>query len=456
MYVNTQKLMGLVNFDILFKNYIHKPLKTIDFDMDLRLLILIGLVTGSKFSSIITLRWKDILYFDSQDGPLVKVELISRKYPILIHPIVKSKILETYIKLDYPNLDSIIIQSLSSITLNSQIRINSKIKSHIVYYSDLSSENYEIYKRIDFNFVDLTQILFGRKVFEVNGYSNTICKKLKQHFGFRLNKELFKFLGFSSKEEIKYEISEINLDCNNRLVVLKDKNFNDNYSFQQFLVFSKFLFSKKHNRNSSVTDSIILLLLMSLYNGIRPSTLIHLKWEDLIYFNDKIEKIDVEKSIFFKGYKIHISKEICKMLINHFEHYKRNNENELLDISMNVYVPKIINPPKLNDSVFIMNNGNPITQPSLSREIKKTLFELKFPHTDKINSKSTLIMYGRRIIEIKGDHKPTINKLKEHFNFRSKKQLFDFLSIDYNVAKDTYQFKGKVRNPLFEEILFDL
>jgi hypothetical protein len=42
------------------------------------------------------------------------------------------------------------------------------------------------------------KILFGRKVFEVNGYTNDICKFLKLHFRLRTNKDLFNFLGYES------------------------------------------------------------------------------------------------------------------------------------------------------------------------------------------------------------------------------------------------------------------
>ena len=113
--------------------------------------------------------------------------------------------------------------------------------------------------------------------------------------------------------------------------------------------------------------------------------------------------------------------------------------------------------PSLEGNVFVTNKNNPLTQPSLSREIKKALQNLRFPHAEKLTSTSTVIMYGRRIMEIKGDHKPTIQKLKEHFKFKSKKELFDFLHLtgSRDKAKEIYNFKGKVRKNIFEGILYD-
>ena len=453
---STQQILNLVNFDVLIKKCIYKPRnKFNNYDLDFELLLLIGLVTGSKFTSLINLNWKDIVYLDSEDGFLAKDELVIRKYAICFHSIVKLRITETYTLLDYPDLDSKILQSISKIILNSQIGLNNKISVLTFRILNLSHDYEKIYTQTNVQFNTLTQILFGRKVFEVNGYSNEICKKLKQHFDFRFNKELFDFLGYNSKDEIKYEISEINLDCNRKLFSLEDKNFNNSYSFQKFSVFSKFLFSKNQYGNKTITDSIIILLLMSLYNGIRPSTLIHLKWKDLIDFNDTNEKFVAKKFIYFRKYKIQINKEISKILISHFGRNDRISYHESIGSTKDLFVSKIKNHPKLTDYVFIMNSGNPLKQPSLSREIKRALLELKFPHYNKIKSTSTTIMYGRRIIELRGDHKPTLNKLKEHFNFRSKKQLFEFLCINYNPVKDTYHFKGKMQKNIFEDILFD-
>ena len=453
---STQQILNLVNFDVLIKKCIYKPRnKFNNYDLDFELLLLIGLVTGSKFTSLINLNWKDIVYLDSEDGFLAKEELIFRKYAICFHSIVKSRITETYIALDYPDLDSKILQSFSKIVLNSQNALESKIRILTFRILNLSNDYEKIYRQTNMQFDTLTQILFGRKVFEVNGYSNEICKKLKQHFDFRFNKELFDFLEYNSKDEIKYEISEINLDCNRKLFSLEDKNFNNSYSFQKFSVFSKFLFSKNQYSNKAITDSVIILLLMSLYNGIRPSTLIHLKWQDLIDFNDTNEKFVVKKFTYFRNYKIQINKEISKILINHFYRNDKIKDPDSYDSIKGMFYSKNRTHAKLTDYIFIMNSGNPLTQPSLSREIKKALLELKFPHYNKIKSTSTTIMYGRRIIEIRGDHKPTLNKLKEHFNFRSKKQLFAFLCINYNPVKDTYHFKGKMQNNIFEDILFD-
>ena len=137
-------------------------------------------------------------------------------------------------------------------------------------------------------------------------------------------------------------------------------------------------------------------------------------------------------------------------LLNHFNpRIKKTFRKETF--SFNYYAPDSITIPQLNSSVFITNTGIALTQHSLSREIKSALKWWAFPHTDKFTSKSPLIMWGRRIIEIRGDHKPTIKALKQHFNFKSQDELFKFLCIDYKK-----EVKGKTKNILFEEILYDL
>ena len=110
--------------------------------------------------------------------------------------------------------------------------------------------------------------------------------------------------------------------------------------------------------------------------------------------------------------------------------------------------------PDLSSYCFITNKGNPLTQPSLHREVIKALKLLKFQHADKFTTKSTLIMYGRRIIELKGNHKPTIKALKQHLNFKSTSELFKFLYInEYKGYKDS---SLKSFDSVFEHILYDL
>ena len=51
--------------------------------------------------------------------------------------------------------------------------------------------------------------------------------------------------------------------------------------------------------------------------------------------------------------------------------------------------------------------------------------------------------------------KITIKKLKEHFKFKSKKELLDFLYLTGSKEKSSTNFKGKMRKNIFEDILYD-
>jgi hypothetical protein len=331
--------------------------------------------------------------------------------------------------------------------------LNSKAHrpSYNEYFSKLDSDRY-------------LQVIFGRKVFETEGYSTKVCKKLKQHLALKTNKELLDFLGYKSIRQIKYELSSINItddkiefDGSNdtitvtaAIVELDDKNFNNKYPFQKFSAFANFLMSGNTFYREPITNSIRILLLLSLYNGIRPSTLIRLKWKDIVKIDKKKKTIQINRLSHFEGYHIKIGNESVQKLLYHLElSILRATGEQLSPISPLVrgYKKK---PSFLAKPIFVTNADTQLTQPSLSREINKALNFWKFPFTERFTSKSTVIMYGRRIIEIKGDHTNTIKKLKQHFNFRSQVELFKFLYIDYK------KIKGRTRSTIFEEILYDL
>lgn len=447
MYINTQLIFNKINFDNMLNALLNDPIRGTHNNLEYKTILILSLITGLNMKLIINLKWGDILNLGSENEALVKDELIFRKYFIPIHPVVKTKISEIYSGLHYPNLDSLIVDVPQYKTLTPSQYVQ-RISSLGIKLSLSSHVSYELYKEINGDII--TQILFGKKVFEVNGYSNEVCKKLKQHFEFRFNKELFDFLGINSKEEIRYEIHNINLNYNGGIVNLDQKNFNNGYAFQKFSAFSKFLFSKKNISSEPIIESVIILLLISINNGIRLSKLLSLKWDKVIDYSEEKKLINVRKYVLFDKQIIHLDREIGKRFLSLFNYEKEPDVDNLFLNSLRYDLK-----PNLNKNVFIMNSGNPITQPSLLREIKNVLRKIDFPYSDKIKTKSTLIIYGRRIIEIKGDHKPTIKKLIEHFNFRSKKQLFNFLEIDYKKSNDTYSFKGKVRNTIFDDILYD-
>jgi integrase len=452
----TQPIDEVINFDDAFTHCFDNLIMARSFKKSTinSVILAMSLATGLEMRYVFRIKWKELLTLGTENNAIVKNELKVRKYFIPIHPKLKFLLSELYCKLDYPNINEEIINSIPKVIINT-----TNLPEWIIRCSGENTVN-EIQKvdsgyLKEFNFDNYSQILFGRKVFEVNGYTNDISKFLKMHFKLRSNKELFDFLGYESKDEIKYRLSNINLDAVGAFITLEDKNFQDSYPFQKFTAFSKFLQSEILAYRKPVTNSIRLLLLISLYNGIRPSKLLRLKWHDIIQIDEEEKSIQIKNHFIFEHQEIKIYKEFGERILNHFifaseracdiRFYNKSRKKR--------YTSK----PNLDGPVFVTNKDNPLTQPSLSREIKKALEYLSFPHAEKLNSNSTLIMYGRRIMEIKGDHKPTIQKLKEHFNFKSKKELFEFLYLTGSREKDKeiYNFKGKVRKNIFEGILYD-
>ena len=200
----------------------------------------------------------------------------------------------------------------------------------------------------------------------------------------------------------------------------------------------------------TIGNSIWLLLLLSLYNGVSTSKLLDLKWKDILKVGETQDDFEILSSCILDGVTIKIIEVVRQNLLNHFQpRIKKTFRKETY--TFDYYAPDCTTLPELNSHVFITNTGSPLIQNSLSREMKKALKWWSFPHADKFTTKSTLIMWGRRIIEIRGDHKPTIKALKKHFNFKSQDELFKFLCINYNK-----EVKGKMRKNIFEEIFYDL
>ncbi|MFC0778232.1 hypothetical protein [Flavobacterium sp. HJSW_4] len=460
MFKSTHPVEEFITFDESFKNSFKNldVIKGFNDQIIKRIILVLSLSTGLEMKYVYNIKWKELLALGSENNAIVKDELRVRKYYIPIHPKVKYLLSDLYCKLGYPNQELTIIKTVPEIEKSggSYFKFSELILS-------TGNDNSNQIRKIDrkhmnaFNFDIFSQILFGRKVLEVNGYTSDIGKFLKLHFKLRSNKELFFFLGFKSKDDIKFELRNINLDANGVFVQIEDKNFINGYPFQKFTAFSGFLKSELNSYKDPITNSIRLLLLISLYNGIRPSKLLRLKWKDIIEVNEEDGKtIRLKKVIIFEKQRIEIYREYRKNLLEHFVYMVGKTNNTAAHYSKKGFLyPEGVN---FNNNVFVTNTYNSLTQPSLSREIKKALNNLKFPHADKISSTSTVIMYGRRIMEIKGDHKPTIKKLKEHFNFKSKKELFDFLHLAGSREKDKeiYNFKGKVRKNIFEGILYDL
>lgn len=465
------------NISIDFKSILNKCFnqkETDSVNSIYKTLIVLSITTGLEMELIMGLRWKDILMIGSDNDTEPKKDLDDskvRKYLIPINKKVGILLSQCHSNLDYPKLESKILDVQWVRHYFSPSAPEIFAKKVIIEFILIASENSTIYEELS-NTIDIdnyTRKLFGQRVLEVNGYSNEVSKLLKNHFRLKTNKELFDLLGYSSSNEIEYDLSNISFSNDPKVIrrdkveeitfcsefiKLEDKNFHSGYHFQKFSAFSKFIISKYntvHIQNTTI-NSIWLLLLISLYNGISISRLLELKWKDILIekHTEKGLEFEIVSSFKLENYKIKILDVVKNRLLFHFKPRKKT----VFDLGVFKYVEfQYIreSQPKLDSPVFITNTGKALTQNSLSREIKTALKSWSFAHADKFTTKSTLIMWGRRIIEIRGDHKPTIKALKKHFKLKSQDELFKFLCINYNK-----EIKGKMRKNMFEEIFYDL
>ena len=333
MYKITHSVEEFITFDDCFiKSYNSASLDVIRVSKELmikRIILILSLATGLEMKYVYTIKWKELLILGTENNAIVKDELRVRKYYIPIHPKVKFLLSDLYCKLGYPNPELEIIQTVPKI-LKSSLESDSTLTEWTLRGgSDYNNEINKIGRNHleAFNFDTYSQILFGRKVFAVNGYTNDISKFLKLHFKFRTNKELFSFLGYESKDDIKFDLENINLNAVGVFIQLEDKNFNNDYPFQKFTAFSKFLLSEIVAFKGAIINSVRLLLLISLYNGIKPSRLIRLKWHELIHIDEEEKTIKIKKFPTFENKKIKIYKEFETNLLEHFIYTSGETQN---------------------------------------------------------------------------------------------------------------------------------
>ena len=402
-----------------------------------RTCIFLSLILGIEFETILNMKWSQIFKYNSNDKLILSKNIGVRNYEIPICFKLHEPIFAQVKKLDYPDLDQKIISIVNNTTKNIELEIYETIRKIFHFNSDsdvlpTTLDERNILKK-------LPLIMFGRRVFRVYGYSDKTCKFLKRHFKIKYNKDLLDFLGYDTIDEIDYELINIYIPDASKTFILSEKNFNhpEQYPFQDYEVFHDFLITRKGL--DLTTASIRLLLLLGLSNGVRLSLLLQIKWKELVYITES-------------GYARLISTlHIGKFILNISYPYIIKNHFLIDPLSNNLEYKE------LNSSVFVMNSGNPITQPSLHRNVLKALQNMSFRHYKLFTTKSPMIMYGRMIIEIKGDHGLTIKQLKEHFNFRSTKKLCEFLYIDIEKRrnKETYEFTNHNKS-VFDEVLYDL
>jgi integrase len=426
-----------------------------------RIVMLIALTSGMPLKYILDLKWSSIFKIDSRS----KVELhekinISRYYDFPLNHHLKDRLVDFYNACNQPPLQQKILDSLTDKRDLESLHVPLNIALGL---SPSKSQN--SIEVGNYNNPRLTQILFGRRVFEVCGYTNETSKFLKVYLKLANNKELFEFLGYQSKDDIKYSLSSISLNesekgkykhvappvflDDNKHFLIPLQNSKDVYPFQHYQVFYDFLMGLSSFNHVKLNLSMIIVLLISLTNGLRLSSLLTLKWSDLFSIDRTKKVIELRQDIKIGGKNLKISEDLFKKIDFYFSRIMEDNKT--IKKGNQISFERM---PNLNSWVILTNRGNRLSQSSLNREMKKALKQLGFSHVDKFTTKSTEIMFGRRIIELKGNHKPTIKLLKEHFNFRSTNKLFDFLFIN--------EYKGNKGNwiggfkSVFDHILYDI
>jgi len=429
-------------------------------------ILILALITGLPLRRILRLNWNAVLQYDGKGVPICKSLMeVDRKYDIYINKKVHKQIIQYYYYLGQPNFNTpIAFQIRRYKNLDSCLKLTN-VELGIQKLEDLENDIIYSYKN-----ENLTQILFGRRVLETCGYSSKLCKFLMGLFKIETQAMLLIFLGYESKKEIAYNLNDISLnegekdrylygnpqsflDDNKHFFNLID-NSNKYYPFQHFQVFYDFLKSVNLSMYDVKTRGVLCLLMISLTNGIRPSSLLKLNWSDLLELG-KVDILDcciVKEYFKFGRHQIKIDINTMKLLMVHFR---------LLHAGRGVYIKSdkrqlifLKGAPPIQNSCFVTNRKNVLTQPSLLREIKKALQLIEFQHADKFTTKSTMIMYGRRVVELKGNHSLAIKALKKHFNIRRTQDLFDFLYID-NKQRTNIPDIGEFHS-IFEHILYDL
>ncbi|CAG5087424.1 hypothetical protein [Parvicella tangerina] len=419
------------------------------------IIALLAITCGLGYNEAINLKWGHIITLDSRGQPKVKRELEKiRNFAIPISAKLHSQIQAVYQSLNYPSLDSKIFD-LGKMP-NYWLSINISLGVH-----NLNNKTYT-----ELRDDTITQRIFGHRVIETCGISNDTNRFLKRHFKLKDNDEVFRFLGYDTLPS--FQISNLSLvegDRNGRKYIYgkasqfleEHKNFHlrhprtkKRYPFLHFQVFYEFLLQTKLSNKQKIDYSIKSLLLISLTNGVRMASLLRLKWSDIMLYNASEKYYSFKTNFHFESRDMVLNEGLIQQLFYLFT--KVFGHPSTTDLTKN----KIIfgKGLDLEANVFITNRGLPLKQSSLSRELRNVLNKLEFNFVDDFTMNSTLIMYGRRVIEIMGVHPPTIKALKERLKFRTVRELFDFLEIDELKGNDGSPI-GTYSSP-FEQILYDI
>ncbi len=419
-----------------------------------QMLLVLSITTGIKLSWIFKMRWNELIQYSNIGEPIARKSILFNNQRIPLTTKVTSKIIHCYIHIGMPPLENSPHSSLESDSWQ-DYSTPEKLLKGLVFWSYF--KNYPNWvDDSSFDYDSYSQVLFAHRVLTVYGYTNSISKQLKHHFNFALNKDLFSFLSLEKDIKTMFQLKNIQLD-KGELFLFNDKDFSQGYNFQNFGVFVNQLINANRSSKNKKSNSIRILLLLSIYTGLKPSLLLNLKWEDIYAIDEQNKTMKPNGSFKIQNHEYFLERIIIPLLNYHCPYYPKNvvrpyvNDrtcNEVLYLKMAYSKHK-------NDYVFILSNGNKIPQQSLSREIKIGLKNIDFPYWNSVTTTSTQIMYGRRILEIMGDHKPSIRELKKKLNCTTTKDLFELLHV-LRAKNEISLFKGKRRESIFEIANYDL
>lgn len=410
----------LDRFDTLIDNALELPVlkKTVEWNDNHQILLLIIILsTGLPISEINKLRWEDILDVGGIDGVKVKEQLFIRRYANFIHPIIGTKI------------ETLYVEGFLSPKMTSLLFPANKAENALFYLLAFLLEeqkHYEIYRQAGHPmeislFNSFFQATFGRKVVRFCGFNKETARQLRRHFRVKSNDEVLNIL--CMEKPIAFNLENINL-YGGEYFPLENKNFENGYPFQSFIYLDRFL-----SGGVSVCQrdaAMLCLMLLSLHNGIKMSTLLKLETSDVYLKKDSHSP----KEIIFNNHKLVLSTSVKSAFSIYF--FKYGFEHSL--------------------PLFRTNRGNRISSSSLQREITFVMKQFGHKYYNSFNPDSFLISWGRRIISIKGDHKPTVKALKERLKLKTEEDLHIFLNLQN--PKKGYSIKGRYEKDIYKAITY--
>lgn len=386
---------------------------------------LLALSTGLPICELVLMRWEDIMENVSESEVEAKDFFYIRRYKNCIHPSIRRKIEECYVLLEYPKITSQIVPS--SLLEDGLFLVGCLFVGENVRFRDfLKQKSLPINPKL---IETIYQVTFGRKVIEICGFTKQTSQDLRRHFKFKTNQEILTHLSLS-KEQAQFDISKLNLYAP-RLFKIENKNFDNGSKFQGFITLSSFLSASFKGFDNALSSSIKCLLWISLLNGIKMSSLLKLKIFDVEGFDEDTNNTLI---VNWNNKKLVISKELNEFLNAHISRYGKTQDMPL----------------------FQTNRGNTISSSSLLRELRKVMKLLGHKHAEKFIINTPLIAWGRRIIEVKGDHPPTIIAMRKQLGFNSKKDLFEFLELHNHNPKKGVTIEGNYVTDIYKAIAYDL